>query len=98
LDDLIDTEAVERVKTLFISDVHLGTRGCQAEHLLNLLKHYDAETEHLDGRLELIRWDEMASRTEQAGLPPANLSLQPSGIQQASASGRQKLESLLTRR
>jgi UDP-2,3-diacylglucosamine pyrophosphatase LpxH len=49
LDDLIDTEAVERVKPLFMSDVHLGTRGCQAEQLLNLLKHYDAETVFLVG-------------------------------------------------
>lgn len=49
MDDLADTEAVERVKTLFLSDIHLGTRGCQAEHLLDLLKHYDAETIFLVG-------------------------------------------------
>ena len=47
--DLSDPEAVERVKTLFLSDIHLGTRGCQAEQLLSLLKHYDAETIFLVG-------------------------------------------------
>ena len=47
--DLSDPEAVERVKTLFLSDIHLGTRGCQAEQLLGLLKHYDAETIYLVG-------------------------------------------------
>ena len=46
---MADPEAIERVKTLFISDVHLGTRGCQAEQLLGLLKHYDAETIFLVG-------------------------------------------------
>jgi len=46
---LTDSEATEHVKTLFISDVHLGTRGCQAEQLLSLLKHYDAETIFLVG-------------------------------------------------
>ena len=46
---LTDSEATERVKTLFLSDIHLGTRGCQAEQLLGLLKHYDAETIFLVG-------------------------------------------------
>jgi UDP-2,3-diacylglucosamine pyrophosphatase LpxH len=44
-----DSEAVERVKTLFISDVHLGTRGSQAAALLEFLRHYDAETIYLVG-------------------------------------------------
>ena len=34
-----------KVRALFISDVHLGTRGCQAERLLELLREF--ETEHL---------------------------------------------------
>lgn len=37
------------VRTLFISDVHLGTRGCQAELLLDFLRHFDAETIYLIG-------------------------------------------------
>jgi UDP-2,3-diacylglucosamine pyrophosphatase LpxH len=37
------------VRTLFISDVHLGTRGCQAEMLLEFLRSYDAETIYVVG-------------------------------------------------
>jgi UDP-2,3-diacylglucosamine pyrophosphatase LpxH len=36
-------------RTLFLSDVHLGTRGCQAELLLGFLKHNDAPTIYLVG-------------------------------------------------
>jgi UDP-2,3-diacylglucosamine pyrophosphatase LpxH len=46
---LLDDIAAERVRTLFISDVHLGTRGCQALSLLDFIKHYDAETIYLVG-------------------------------------------------
>lgn len=35
------------VRSLFISDVHLGTRGCRADLLLDFLRHYDAETIYL---------------------------------------------------
>ncbi|GHD55176.1 UDP-2,3-diacylglucosamine hydrolase [Thalassobaculum fulvum] len=34
-----------RYRSIWISDVHLGTRGCQAEQLLDFLKH--TESEHL---------------------------------------------------
>jgi UDP-2,3-diacylglucosamine pyrophosphatase LpxH len=37
------------VRTLFISDVHLGTRGCQADLLLDFLRYFDAETIYLVG-------------------------------------------------
>src|SRR5687767_9117179 len=37
------------VRTLFISDVHLGTRGCQADLLLHFLNVYAAETIYLVG-------------------------------------------------
>jgi UDP-2,3-diacylglucosamine pyrophosphatase LpxH len=47
--DVIDSAPIEKVKTLFISDVHLGTRGSQASALLDFLKHYDAETIYLVG-------------------------------------------------
>jgi UDP-2,3-diacylglucosamine pyrophosphatase LpxH len=32
-----------RVRSIFISDVHLGTRACQAERLLDFLRDYDSE-------------------------------------------------------
>ena len=32
-----------KVKTLFISDVHLGTSKCQADKLLNVLRDYEFE-------------------------------------------------------
>jgi len=38
-----------RFRTLFISDVHLGTRGCQAEMLIEFLDEHDAETIYLVG-------------------------------------------------
>jgi UDP-2,3-diacylglucosamine pyrophosphatase LpxH len=37
------------VRTLFLSDIHLGTKGCQPELLLDFLKHHDAETIYLVG-------------------------------------------------
>lgn len=36
-------------RTLFLSDLHLGTRGCQAELLLEFLARHDAETIYLVG-------------------------------------------------
>jgi UDP-2,3-diacylglucosamine pyrophosphatase LpxH len=36
-------------RTLFISDVHLGMRGCQAERLIDFLRHHKAETYYLIG-------------------------------------------------
>lgn len=33
----------EQVRSIFLSDVHLGTRACQAERLLSFLRHYEAE-------------------------------------------------------
>lgn len=34
-----------RYRTIWISDIHLGTRGCKADHLLDFLRH--TESEHL---------------------------------------------------
>jgi UDP-2,3-diacylglucosamine pyrophosphatase LpxH len=39
----------QRVRTLFLSDIHLGTKGCQADKLLDFLRHYEAETIYLVG-------------------------------------------------
>lgn len=33
----------EKVRSVFISDIHLGTRGCQAESLLAFLRRYESE-------------------------------------------------------
>jgi UDP-2,3-diacylglucosamine pyrophosphatase LpxH len=41
--------AERRFRTLFISDVHLGSKGCQAERLLDFIRHHDAETIYLVG-------------------------------------------------
>jgi UDP-2,3-diacylglucosamine pyrophosphatase LpxH len=35
--------SVTRVRALFLSDVHLGSRACQAERLLDFLKRYECE-------------------------------------------------------
>ncbi len=40
---------VLRCRTLFISDVHLGTRGAQAEALLEFLRAHEADTIYLVG-------------------------------------------------
>jgi UDP-2,3-diacylglucosamine pyrophosphatase LpxH len=42
-------ETERSYRTLFISDIHLGTRSCQAELLLDFLKHNDADTIYLVG-------------------------------------------------
>lgn len=34
---------MQSVRTIFISDVHLGTRACQAERLLAFLKEHESE-------------------------------------------------------
>ena len=36
-------------RTIFLSDIHLGTRGCRAATLLDFLRHNDAETIYLIG-------------------------------------------------
>jgi len=36
-------------RALFISDVHLGTRGCQAQMLIDFLREHDADTIYLVG-------------------------------------------------
>ncbi|MEQ9815756.1 MAG: UDP-2,3-diacylglucosamine diphosphatase [Azospirillaceae bacterium] len=44
-----DDAPVHRFRTIFISDIHLGTRACQAERLLDFLKQTDCETLFLVG-------------------------------------------------
>lgn len=38
-----------RYRALFISDVHLGTKGCQAELLLDFLKYHESDVLYLVG-------------------------------------------------
>jgi UDP-2,3-diacylglucosamine pyrophosphatase LpxH len=38
-----------RYRTIFLSDMHLGTRGCQAHLILDFLRHNDADTFYLVG-------------------------------------------------
>jgi UDP-2,3-diacylglucosamine pyrophosphatase LpxH len=48
-DPSADSKEARRFRTLFLSDLHLGTRGLQAELLLDFLRHHDAETIYLVG-------------------------------------------------
>jgi UDP-2,3-diacylglucosamine pyrophosphatase LpxH len=38
-----------KVRAIFLSDIHLGTRGCQAERLLDFLREHEAEYIYLVG-------------------------------------------------
>ena len=42
-------EALRPYRTLFLSDIHLGTRACQAENLLAFLRGHEADTIYLVG-------------------------------------------------
>ena len=46
---LVSEFEVLKFRSLFISDVHLGTRGCQAELLLDFIRHTECETLYLVG-------------------------------------------------
>ena len=39
----------QKYRTIWISDVHLGTPGCKAEHLVDFLKHTECENLYLVG-------------------------------------------------
>jgi len=42
-------QPARRYRTIFISDVHLGTRGCKAQFLLDFLKHTESDYLYLVG-------------------------------------------------
>lgn len=44
-----DRSDTRHFRALFLSDIHLGTRGCQADMLLDFLRRHDAETVYLVG-------------------------------------------------
>ena len=41
--------STRRFRALFISDVHLGAKGCQAERLLDFMRDHDADVIYLVG-------------------------------------------------
>ncbi|HYC05098.1 MAG TPA: UDP-2,3-diacylglucosamine diphosphatase [Azospirillaceae bacterium] len=41
--------ATSRYRSIWISDIHLGTRGCKAEYLLDFLKHTESDYLYLVG-------------------------------------------------
>ncbi len=44
-----EAQTTHRYRTVFISDIHLGTRGCQAELLLDFIKSMECDTLYLVG-------------------------------------------------
>ena len=44
-----DDEKGQRFRTIFISDIHLGTPGCQALALLDFLRTHPSDTLYLEG-------------------------------------------------
>jgi UDP-2,3-diacylglucosamine pyrophosphatase LpxH len=50
----------QRVRAIFVSDIHLGTRACQAERLLDFLKAYESDYLYLVG--DIIDFWAMQSR------------------------------------
>ncbi|PNG26823.1 UDP-2,3-diacylglucosamine diphosphatase [Methylocella silvestris] len=44
-----DVKEPRRFRTLFLSDIHLGTKDCQAGLLIDFLKHNEADTIYLVG-------------------------------------------------
>src|SRR3954452_14772632 len=44
-----DDSGAKRYRSLFLSDIHLGTKGCQSDLLLDFLRLNDAETIYLVG-------------------------------------------------
>ncbi len=45
----MEDTAAAQYRTIWISDIHLGTRGCKADFLLDFLKHTESETLYLVG-------------------------------------------------
>jgi UDP-2,3-diacylglucosamine pyrophosphatase LpxH len=43
------SEVARRYRAIFISDVHLGTRGCKAHYLLDFLRHTESDVLYLVG-------------------------------------------------
>ena len=48
-DGMISANGVTRYRTIWISDIHLGTRACKAEYLLDFLRRTESDTLYLVG-------------------------------------------------
>ena len=48
-DEIMNDPPKAQYRTVFLSDIHLGTKGCQANRLIHFLKHHDCETLYLVG-------------------------------------------------
>jgi UDP-2,3-diacylglucosamine pyrophosphatase LpxH len=46
---VLTTASPRRFHALFLSDMHLGTKGCQADRILDFLRHHEADTIYLVG-------------------------------------------------
>lgn len=46
---MADDRSTTAYRSVFLSDIHLGTRGCQAELLLDFLRHVTCEKLYLVG-------------------------------------------------
>jgi len=55
-----------KVRTIFLSDIHLGTRGCQAECLLDFLREHESEHFYLVG--DIIDFWAMSRSVQWTGL------------------------------
>lgn len=42
-------DTIKHYRTIWISDIHLGTRGCQASYLLDFLRRHESDTLYLVG-------------------------------------------------
>ena len=49
VDPFDEEQGSNRYRTIWISDIHLGTAGCQADALLHFLKHNESDTLYLVG-------------------------------------------------
>ena len=65
------TTPVFRCRSIFISDIHLGFRGCRAHYLLDLLHSVQADavlTEDFESCLSLLRWTEQRQVVAHTGM------------------------------
>ncbi len=46
---MMHEKPVQTFRSIFVSDIHLGTKGCQAELLLDFIRHHEAQTWYLVG-------------------------------------------------
>lgn len=46
---IVPEDNIKHFRTIWISDIHLGTRGCQASYLLDFLRSHESDTLYLVG-------------------------------------------------